>query len=51
MSSYTFEDYRARLQFLRYAEENVKSCERRERIESYLPGQVIYLSMIRASFL
>lgn len=42
MSSYTFEDYRARLQFLRYAEENVKSCERRERIESYLPGQVIY---------
>lgn len=36
------EEQRRRLENVKYANENVKSCTRRERIENYMPGQVTY---------
>ncbi len=38
----TLADYRTRIEGLRFAEEKIKSCARRERIGEYIPGQVIY---------
>ena len=42
MSTYTKEQYKARFEAIRFAEERVKGCTRRERIREYIPGQVIY---------
>ena len=38
----TLEEQRRRIENVKYANENVKACTRRERIENYLPGQVTY---------
>lgn len=38
----TLEEQRKRIENVKFADENVKACTRRERIENYLPGQVTY---------
>lgn len=35
-------EYRTRIGHVRFAEERVRACARRERIGEYIPGQVIY---------
>ena len=42
MNRYSMEQERARLENIVYAENTVKACTRRHRIQNYIPGQVTY---------
>ena len=39
---YSLESQRARIENIRFAEQNAAGCSRKERIRNYMPGQVTY---------